>query len=107
MEEPKVKKSKFSEDQIVKILSEGAKGDRTVAEVCRSHGVSENSFYVWKRKYAGLQTEDLRRLRELERENSQLKRIVAEQTMELDIVKGVMRKNGMALPSDARERRNS
>ena len=101
-----MKKSRFTEDQIVKILAEGAKGDKTVAEVCRAHGVSENTFYLWKRKYAGVQVEDVRRMRELERENSQLKRMLSEQAMELDIVKGVMRKNGMALPSDVRERRN-
>ena len=101
-----MKKSRFTEEQIVKILSEGAKGDRTVGEVCRAHGVSENSFYAWKRKYAGLQTEDLKRLRELERENAQLKRIVAEQTLDIDVMKTVMRKNGMALPSDVRERNN-
>jgi putative transposase len=99
-----LKKSKFSEDQIVKILTEAAKGDKTVAEVCRAHGASQNTYYLWKRKYSGVQTDDLKRLRELERENSQLKRIVADMALEIDTVKGVMRKNGMALPSDARER---
>jgi putative transposase len=68
--------------------------------------VSQNTFYLRKRKYAGLQTQDLKRLRELERENAHLKRIVAEQALDLDIVKGVMRKNGMALPNVARERRS-
>lgn len=67
--------------------------------------MSQNTFYLRKRKYAGLQTQDLKRLRELERENAHLKRIVAEQALDLDIVKGVMRKNGMALPNVARERR--
>ena len=71
-----MKKSKFSEEQIVKILAEAAKPDKTVTAVCRAHGVSENTYYVWRRKYAGLETEDLRRLRGLERENAQLKRIV-------------------------------
>lgn len=101
-----MKKSKFSEEQIVKILAEAAKGDKTVGEVCRSHGVSQNTFYLWKRKYSGVQSDDLKRLRELERENAQLKRIVADMTLEIDTVKGVMRKNGMALPSDGRERSN-
>ena len=55
-------------------------------------------------KYSGVQTDDLKRLRELERENSQVKRIVAEMALEIDTVKVVIRKNGMALPSDARER---
>ncbi len=99
-----MKKSRFSEEQIVKILAEAAKGDKTVAEVCRAHGASQNTFYLWRRKYSGVQTEDLKRLRELERENSQLKRIVADMALEIDTVKVVMRKNGMALPNDARER---
>ncbi len=101
-----MKKSKFSEEQIVKILAEAAKGDKTSAEVCRAHGVSQNTFYLWKRKYSGVQSDDLKRLRDLERENSQLKRIVADMALEIDTVKGVMRKNGMALPSDVRERSN-
>ena len=101
-----MKKSKFTEDQIVKILSEASRGEKTAAEVCRSHGVSQNTFYLWKRKYAGIQSDDLKRLRELERENAQLKRIVAEMHLEIDTVKGVMRKNGMALPPDGRERKN-
>ena len=101
-----MKKSRFSEEQIVKILAEAARVDKTVVEVCRAHGVSENTYYTWKRKYGGLETEDLRRLRDLERENAQLKRIVAEMTLEIDTVKGVMRKNGMALPSDGRERKS-
>lgn len=99
-----MKKSKFSEDQIVKILAEASKGDQSVAEVCRVHGVSQNSFYLWKRKYSGLESADLKRLRDLERENSQLKRIVADMTLEIDTVRGVMRKNGMALPDGGRER---
>ena len=101
-----MKKSKFSEEQIVKILAEVAKGDKTVAEVCRAHGVSVNTYYLWKRKYSGVQPDDLKRLREIERENSQLKRIVADMALEIDTVKGVMRKNGMALPPGGWERNN-
>ena len=63
-----MKKSKFSEEQIVRILQEAASGQKTHVEVCRDHGVNINTFYIWKRKYAGLQTEDLRQLRDLERE---------------------------------------
>jgi putative transposase len=98
-----LKKSKFSEEQIVKILSEVASG-KSVREVCRVHGVSENSYYVWKRRYSGMQSEDIRRLKELEAENATLKRIVADQTLALDAVSKVARKNGWTLPKDARER---
>lgn len=99
-----MKKSRFSEEKIVQILSQASKGERPVAEICRENGISQNTLYVWKRKYSGVQTDDLKRLRELERENSQLKRIVAEMTLEIDTVKAVIRKNGMALPEGGRER---
>lgn len=99
-----MKRSRFTEEQIVRILQEAASGKKTQAELCREHGVSQNTFYVWKRKYAGMQTEDLRALRELERENAQLKRLLAERDLEIDSVKALFRKNGIALPNPSRER---
>lgn len=99
-----MKKSKFTEEQIVRILQEAAVGQKTRAQLCREHGVSVNTFYVWKRKYAGLQTDDLRQLRELERENDRLKRLLAERDLEIDAVKALFRKNGLPLPSPSRER---
>lgn len=99
-----MKKSKFSEEQIVKILQEAASGQKTQAQVCRDNGVNVNTFYIWKRKYAGLQTDDLRQLRDLERENAQLKRLLAERDMEIDAVRALFRKNGLPLPSPSRER---
>jgi putative transposase len=99
-----MKKSKYSEEQIVRILQEAASGQKTQAQVCRDHGISANTFYVWRRKYAGLKTDDLRQLRELERENAQLKRLLAERDLEIDAVRALFRKNGIALPSPLRER---
>ena len=99
-----MKKSKFSEEQIVRILQEAALGQKTHAQLCKDHGVNLNTFYIWRRKYAGLQTEDLRQMRELERENAQLKRLLAERDLEIDAVKALFRKNGWALPSPSRER---
>ena len=99
-----MKKSKFSEDQIVRILKEAESGQKSQAELCREHGVSQNTFYVWKRKYSGLETQDLRRLRELERENDELKRLVAERDLEISAVRKVFRKSGWALPEGFRER---
>lgn len=99
-----MKKSKFSEEQIVRILQEAESGQTTQAEVCRKHGVSVNTFYVWKRKYAGMETRDVRQLRELEAENAQLKRIVANQALEIDAVRALFRKNGLPLPNPSRER---
>lgn len=99
-----MKKSKFSEEQIVRILQEAATGLKTHAQLCKEHGVNLNTFYIWKRKYAGLQTNDLRELRELERENAQLKRLLAERDLEIDAVRSLFRKNGLALPTPSRER---
>ena len=99
-----MKKSKYTEEQIVRILQEAASGQKTQAQVCRDHGISANTFYVWRRKYAGLKTDDLRQLRELERENAQLKRLLAERDLEIDAVRALFRKNGIALPSPSRER---
>ena len=99
-----MEKSKFTEEQIVRVLEEAATGQLTQAEVCRKHGISQNTFYVWKRKFGGLQREDVRRLRELERENGQLKKLLAERDLEVDAVRDLLRKNGYALPNGSRER---
>jgi putative transposase len=99
-----LKKSKFTEEQIVRILGEAAAGQKTHVQLCKEHGVNLNTFYIWRRKYAGLQTDDLRQLRELERENAQLKRLLAERDLEIDAVRALFRKNGLTLPNPSRER---
>ncbi len=99
-----MKKSEFSEEQIVRILQEAASGHKSQSQLCREHGISENTFYTWKRKYGGLQSQDVRRFKELEQENSQLKRLLAERDLEVDAVRGLLRKNGWALPNAYRER---
>lgn len=87
-----MKGKRFTEEQIVAILKEVETG-RTVAEVCRAHGVSEQSYYRWRRKYGGLQVTELHRLRELERENGQLKRLLAERDLEVDALRKWVSKN--------------
>lgn len=99
-----MKKSKFTEEQIVRILEEAHSGQTSHAELCRKHGISPNTFYLWKRKYGGMETRDVRLLRELESENAQLKRIVANQALEIDAVRALFRKNGLPLPNPSRER---
>jgi putative transposase len=86
-----MKKSKFSEKQILAILKEHDFG-KTVAEVSRAHGISPATFHNWKSKYAGMSEQELSRLRELETENARLKRIVADQSLDIQIMKDVISK---------------
>lgn len=87
-----MKKKRFTEEQIVRILREAERGQSTVAELCKTRGVSEQSYYRWKKKYGGMETADVRRLRELEKENARLKRLVAERDLEIDAMKEVLAK---------------
>lgn len=96
-----MKKSRFSEDQVVRILGEVTAG-KSVRDVCRAHGLSEATFYTWKRKYAGLESDDVKRLRDLEAENAALKRIVADQALVIDATSKLLRKNGFRPPSEGR-----
>ena len=86
-----MKKSKFTEAQIVFALQQAETGT-AVAEVCRKLGISEATFYNWKKKYSGLGTAELRRLRQLEEENAQLKRIVADLTLDKQMLQDVLKK---------------
>ena len=86
-----MKKTRFSEEQIAFALRLGESGT-PVAEVCRQIGISEATFYVWKKKYADLGVAELRRLKMLEDENARLKRIVADLTLDRQILQEVVRK---------------
>ena len=87
-----MKKSKFTETQIVFALKQAETGT-AVAEVCRKLGISEATFYSWKKKYGGLDPAELRRLRQLEEENAQLKRIVADLTLDKQMLQDVLKKS--------------
>ena len=76
-----MKKSKFSEEKIAYILRQVEAG-KTAVEVCREHGVSEQTFYRWKKRYGGMGVPELRRLRQLEEENSRLKQLVADLSLD-------------------------
>lgn len=84
-----MKKSKFSESQIVAILREGEAGV-AVEQILRKHGVSRATYYGWKSKYGGASVTDLKRLKELEAENSKLKRMYADQALEITAIKEVL-----------------
>lgn len=84
-----MKKKRFSEEQIIAVLKEAEAGAK-VLELCRKHGISDATFYNWKAKYAGMTVADVRRLRELEGENAKLKRIVADQVLDLAALKDLL-----------------
>ena len=86
-----MKKKKFTESQIIGILKEQDQGKK-VADICREHGISQPTFYQWKSKYSGLDVQHLKKLKELESELSQYKKIVAEQTWQIHVLKDVIEK---------------
>jgi len=86
-----MKKSRFTEAQIVKILKEVEAG-RMVKEVCREYGMSDATYYNWKAKYGGMEASDIKRLKELEDENRKLKQMYAELSLEYKVLKDVIEK---------------
>lgn len=87
-----MRKSRFSEEQIISILREQEQG-RPTPEVCRAHGISANTFYRWKSKYGGMEVSDARRLKQLEDENARLKRLLAEQVLDNTMLKDLLGKS--------------
>ncbi len=87
-----MRKSRFTDEQVVGILKEHAAGGGTSA-VCRRHGISEQTLYRWKRTYDGLEGNEVKRLKTLEEENARLKRLVAEQALDNQALKELLRKN--------------
>ncbi len=89
-----MKSSQFTAEQIIRILDEAAKGDQTVAMVCRKHGITDSTYYRWRHAYGGMAVHEAQRLKELEKENSRLKRLLAERLLELDLLKELLEKKG-------------
>jgi putative transposase len=92
-----MKKTRFTETQIVSILKQ-QEGGRTTKEVARENGVSEATIYNWKSKYGGMESSDVRRLKDLEEENSRLKKMYADVAMDNQLWKDLFAKKGWALP---------
>jgi len=86
-----MRKSKFSETQIIAVLK-AVEAGKTVRDVCREHEISDATYYKWKTKYGGMEAADIRRLRELEEENRRLKHMYAELSLEHRILKEVLEK---------------
>ena len=87
-----MKKTKYTEEQIVGILKEVEAGI-TVAEICRKYGISDATYYNWKAKYGGMTASDVKKLRQVEGENKRLKHIVADLTLDNQALKAVITKN--------------
>jgi putative transposase len=86
-----MKKSRFSEQQIAFVLRQAEEGT-PVAEVCRKAGVSEATFYIWRKKYGGLMPSEMKRLKQLEEENQRLKKLVADLSLDKEMLQDVIRR---------------
>lgn len=87
-----MKKKRYTEEQIVRILNEIREG-KSIADTSRQYGVSENAIYVWRKKYGEMDISEVKRLKELEAENRQLKEIVADQSLDIKALKLILSKN--------------
>jgi putative transposase len=91
MEGNAVRRSRFSEEQIIGVLKEVEAG-RRVSDLCREQGISEATFYRWKSKYSGMEVEDAKRLRQVEDENRRLKQLVADESLDIQALKAALGK---------------
>jgi len=89
-----MKTNQHTAEQIIKILQQAEKGEQTIAAVCREHGIAENTFYRWRKSYGGMSVNEVQRLKELEKENARLKRLLAERMLENDLLKELLSKKG-------------
>ena len=87
-----MKRSRFSDEQIIAILKENEAGAK-VDELCRRHGISSATFYAWRKKLGGMEASDAKKLRDLESENARLKRIVADQMLDMSAMKELLQKH--------------
>ena len=94
-----MRKVRFTEEQMVAIMREADR--EPVAVVAKRHGISEQTIYVWRKRFGGLQSNDVRRLKQLEAENARLKKLVAERDLEIEVMKEVAAKNGERAGSSA------
>ena len=89
-----MKPNHHTAEQIITILDQALTGKQTVAALCRDHGIAENTFYRWRKTYGGMAVNEVQRLKDLEKENSRLKRLLAERMLENDLLKELLEKKG-------------
>jgi len=89
-----MKSGQYSAEHIIKILDQAETGEKTVATICRDHGIAEATFYRWRKVYGGMALAELQRLKDLEKENGRLKRLLAERLLEIDLLKELLEKKG-------------
>lgn len=87
-----MRRSRFSDERIIAVLKENEAGVK-VDELCRRHGISSATLYAWRKKFGGMEASDAKRLRELEAENARLKKIVAEQVLDMSAMRELLAKN--------------
>ena len=87
-----MKPNQHTTEQIIKILEQAEKGDQTIGALCRAYAITETTFYRWRRAYGGMSLSEAARLKELEKENARLKRLLAERVVEIDLLKEVVGK---------------
>jgi putative transposase len=87
-----MKSSQFSAEQIIKILEQAERDEQAISAICRAHGISETTFYRWRKQFGGMSVAEVQRLKELEKENARLKRLLAERDLEVDALKELLAK---------------
>jgi putative transposase len=87
-----MKANQHTPEQIIKILEQAEKGEQSVGAICREHGIGEATFYRWRRAFGGMAVNEAQRLKELEKENTRLKRLLAERMLEVDALKELIAK---------------
>ena len=89
-----MKTNTHTPEQIIKIIEQAEKGEQSIVAICREHGIAENTFYRWRKVYGGMSVNEVQRLKELEKENNRLKRLLAERMLENDLLKELLQKRG-------------
>jgi putative transposase len=89
-----MKTTTHTPEQIIKIIEQAEKGEQSIAAICREHAIAENTFYRWRKAYGGMSINEVQRLKDLEKENNRLKRLLAERMLENDLLKELLQKKG-------------